>query len=88
MANMNISYCDEAYESFQQAVDAMKGYGVTITVDGEEFNAVLVGADRRPENNDGASIAFIPVGLTEEYEISAWPASAIRYAVVDKIEVS
>jgi hypothetical protein len=52
-STMSISFAGEAYESFQSALDRMRGYGVTITTqNGEVFDAVLVGADGEAEMGD------------------------------------
>jgi hypothetical protein len=49
-----IEFAGEAYESFQQALEKMVGYGVTITPleDGEPFEAVLIGPSRTSEWGD------------------------------------
>ena len=85
MEGMTITFDGEAYESFQAVVANMEGYGVDITLNGEMFDAVLVGPDYAAE--DGATVRFIRV-LDDEYEISRYPATAIESAVVDLIEVS
>jgi len=84
--DMVIEYQGEAYESFQQALDAMPGYGVTITLPtGESFDAILLGADNDAE--DGATVRFIRA-VDDEYDASRYPPEAVESAVTSRIIVS
>ena len=84
---MCIEYHGEAYESFRNALDLMHGYGCEITpIEGEPFDAILVGADR--EADDGATVSFVRNPDDYDYDLRRVPREKIESAVVDHITVS
>lgn len=89
---MVISFVGEAWEAYQNALDGMKNYGVTITrLDGSEVEAVLLGGGQDDNHDDGATIRYWPV-LDGDYldvpEILREHASEIVTEVVRRVEVS
>lgn len=85
---MVIEYLGEAYESFQNAVDAMQGYGVTIVrADGSSVEAVLMGSDHDAE--DGATVLYLPDAGRFDYDVSqAPPGTEVVSEVVARIVVT
>lgn len=65
-----IAFHGEAFETFQNIVDKMDGYGVTVTTQaGETIEAVLIGADRTSEWGDTVVIV--------RAEDGDWPEPAV-----------
>lgn len=89
---MVIAYAGEAGESFDNQLDRMKGYGVTITrVDGSEVEAVLVGSD--PDAGFYGTVRYLPVEdgdypSAEEIASDAALQKRIVSEVVRRVEVS
>ena len=68
---MQISYEDEAYESFQTVLSTMAGYGVTVTTeDGEVIEGVLVGPD--PDSDWGSQVLIHPVADGDYLALEAY----------------
>jgi hypothetical protein len=84
---MLIGYDGEAYETFQRAIASMPGYGVTITpVEGDPFEAVLVGSD--PEAEDGATVRYARADEDGNYPpVDELDPDRIESAVVSRIQV-
>jgi hypothetical protein len=60
---MQISFADDAYETFQILLQRMQGFGVTVTtLDGNEISGVLVGPDLQHEWGDAVLIHPVAEG--------------------------
>ena len=86
---MCIVFEGEAYESFQNALTRMHGYGCTITpTEGEPFDAILLGPDSDAE--DGATIQYLAVDESKDdpYDRTQYAGEDVVSAVVDCITIT
>lgn len=82
-----IAFAGEAYETFQNLIRELEGYGVTVTTEsGEIIEAVLIGPDVDAE--DGGTIIVQPVSEGEIYDVYSEHRLPPRSVTVGRVEVA
>jgi hypothetical protein len=84
---MLIGFDGEAREAYQDAVDRLEGYGVTLTLlSGVEVEATLVGADMTAD--DAATILYVEAIDGDYVSLQEIKKGQVQRAVVTKIQVA
>jgi hypothetical protein len=84
---MLIGFDGEAHEDYQDAVDRLEGYGVTLTLlSGVEVEATLVGADMTAD--DAATILYVEAIDGDYVSLQEIKKGQVQRAVVTKIQVA